>query len=397
MRLVFIFYLAGLGHFILWSQCPNPTADGMICYYRYDDDEALSSSSLTFNDIWGYTDDQGHEYAILGGYDSIYIFDVTDPATTQKIAVDDAPGTSLWRDFKVYDHYLYAVADQGSTGLRVYDLDSIVSGKLHLVGAYTSDFIRAHNIFIEEASARLYVAGSNGSAANEGLLIYDLAGDAYSRSPNLLIEFEFDTLINKPGLDFYVHDIFVRNDTAYCSHGWQGYYIWDLTDPENLTGDELVGFVDNVHTGGSYVHSSWNSDDNNFAFMATEVNSNAIFKKIYIIDQSDKTKPVIINTWKKPLLEQTCFYDNNVPHNPFVKDGKLFISYYEDGVQVWDIGGDLMQDEPTVMGYYDTEPENESYHGTTANWGCLSIFCFRYGGSQRYEEWPVCDATGRLS
>ena len=355
------------------AQCPNPVADGMICYFRYDDDNATSSGGgLTFNDVWGYVDQQGNEFAILGGYDSIYMFDISNPAISKKTAVDDAPGTSLWRDFKVYGHYMYAVADQGSTGLRVYDLDSLAVGKLHLVGAYTNDFLRAHNIFIDVDQAKLYVVGSNSGAVREGLLIYDLSSDAKSRNPSLINAFQLDTLINQPGLNFYIHDIFVRNDTAYCSHGYQGYYIWDLTDPINPDSSDLIGFLDNaVATGGSYVHSSWNSDDNNYAYMATEVSSNYNNKRIYIIDQSDKTQPFVVNTWKEPLLETGCFQDNNVPHNPFVKDGKLYISYYEDGVQVLDLNDPA---DPVSLAYYDTESANTTYHGTTANWGVFPFF-----------------------
>ncbi len=358
---------------MLSAQCVNEVANGMVCYYRYDDDSAASNGNLTFNDIWGYTDENGSEFAILGGYDSVYVFDVTDPATTVKVAVDDPPGNSIWRDFKVFDHYLYAVADQGTTGLRVYDLDSLSVGKLHLVGAYTDDFVRTHNIFIEEESSRLYVAGSNSSAVREGLLIYDLSSDAFAREPNLLKKFQFDTLVGNTTLNFYVHDIFVENDTAYCSHGYQGYYIWDLSDLQNLDSADLVGFMDNaLATGGSYVHSSWNSADNDYAFVATEVSANPNNLRIYIVDQSDRSNPHVVNTWKEPLLEPGCFQDNNVPHNPFVTDGKLIISYYEDGVQVLDIQTD--PENPTVLGYYDTEPENSSYHGTTANWGVYPFF-----------------------
>ena len=351
----------------------NDVSSGMICYFRYDDDQATTSNGgLTFNDIWGYTDAQGSEYAILGGYDSIYVFDVTDPATTYKVAVDDPPGNSIWRDFKVFDHYLYAVADQGTTGLRVYDLDSLAAGKLHLVGSYTGDFYKAHNIFIEESSAKLYVAGSNAAAVREGLLIYDLSTDERARNPHLIKAFQFDTLVNSPALNFYVHDLFVRRDTVYCSHGYQGYYIWDLTDPVNIDSADLVGFMENTAaTGGSYVHSSWNSDDNNYAYMATEVSTNSANLRIYIIDQSDKSAPTVVNTWKEPLLESSCFMDNNVPHNPFVKDGKLIISYYEDGVQVLDLAD---PENPDLLAYYDTEPANENYNSTRANWGVYPFF-----------------------
>jgi len=254
LKFLFFFGIVLQSHW-LTGQCVNAPADNMTCYYRFDDDDVTSSSGgLAFNDIWGYVDESGNEFAILGGFDSIYIFDVTDPINTFQVAADDPPGTSLWRDFKVSGHYMYAVADQGTTGLRVYDMDSLTVGKLHLVGSYTSDFVRTHNIFIDEAQAKLYVAGSN--TVNWGLLIYDLSSDSKARNPLLINAFEFDTLVNDPGQSYYIHDIFVRNDTAYCSHGYKGYYIWDLTDPVNPDSSDLIGFIDNFGIGTYYVHSS---------------------------------------------------------------------------------------------------------------------------------------------
>ncbi len=367
-NLVVLFFLALC--FELAAQCPPPSDSNMICYYRYDDDGAARPSGFTYNDIWGYTDEMNREYAILGGHDSIYIFDVTDPYETEKIAVDAPGGSSSWRDFKTFGHYLYAVADVGTEGLRVYDLDSLPKGKLHLVGAYNGEFLRAHNIFIEDESARLYVAGSNVDAAREGLLVYDLSSDLLSRSPGLLKSFQFDTLISNPGLNTYVHDLFVKNDTAYCSHGFQGYYIWDLSDLVNLDASDLVGFMENGATSNGYVHSSWNSTGGQYAYMATEVNSTPELRQIFVIDQSDKNNPVVVNTWKQPLLA-CAFYDNNVPHNPFVKGDTLYISYYQDGVQVLDITDPI---HPKRIGYFDTEPNNASYQGTTANWGIYPFF-----------------------
>ncbi len=367
MRIMILFFLNLLGSFYGLSQCINAPLDSITCLYHFDDDNASSHGNLTFNDIWGYVDGAGQEYAILGGFDSIYVFDVTDPVNSFRSATDDPPGTSIWRDFKTFDHYLYAVADQGTTGLRVYDLDSLEVDKLHLVTEKTDDFVRAHNIFIDENHAKLYVAGSNVGAAREGLLIYDLSSDALARDPALISIFAFDTLIGDESLNFYIHDLFVRDDTAYCSHGTQGYFIWDLSKAATPDSVKLVGFMENsTSTSGGYVHSSWNTDDNTYAYVATELNQgDNLLRQIYIVDQTDKSNPQVVNNWKDPLLSG-CGIIDNVPHNPFVAGDLLFISYYEDGLQVLDISDPA---NPGRIGYFDTEPSNTSYNGTTANWG----------------------------
>ena len=313
--------------------------------YRYD-------AGTFYNDVWGYVDGS-KEYAILGGRDSIYVFDVTNPNNVIKVDADVPGGFITWRDFKTYDHYMYAVSENND-GLRVYDLDSLASGKLHLVGAYTSDFITAHNIYIEEASATLYVAGTNTGSVPEGLIVYDLSTEAKARNPEILHELRLDTLLGLPALNTYVHDLYVRNDTAYCSHGNTGLYIYDFTDP---TAPE---FISSVSTNG-YNHSSWLSDDGDYLFFAEEIPKGL---PMGVIDVSNINNIAIDHTFSFPLLAPTHL--DNTPHNPFVVGDFMYVSYYEDGLQVFDISDPL---NVTQFAYYDPSP-NTSYNGTTGVWGC---------------------------
>lgn len=366
IAIIFIFFIPFIG----LSQCP-PDSLNVTKLYHFDDDGVTKVSGYSFNDCWGYIDNAGNEYAILGGMDSIYVFDITNPATAYKVDADYVPYNSLWRDFKTYDHYLYAVSDQGSSasGLLVYDLDSLSVGKLHKVGGYTDLFTRAHNIFVDNATAKLYVAGTN--TVNKGLIIYDLSTDAMAKNPSLIKAVNFDTLINVT-YSTYIHDVFVRNDTAYCSHGYAGYYIWDLTNPTSLTSSALIGSMDNTTaTLGGYVHSSWNSTDNDYAVVATEVNGSFPgHRKLFIVDQTDMTAPFVDTTWKEPLLD--CIGElNNVPHNPMLRGDTMFVSYYHDGVQLLDFGDPL---HPKRIGYYDTYPSNNNYSGYKGNWGIFPFF-----------------------
>lgn len=343
-KLLYIFVLLLLFSFSLSAQDSLNTS----VLYRYD------QAGVSYNDVWGYVDGS-KEYAILGGRDSIYVFDVTNPNNVIKVDVDNDGYFNVWRDFKTYDHYMYTVTDgSNGTGLRVYDLDSLVSGKLYLVGAYTSDFITAHNIYIEEASATLYVAGTNNGSVPEGLIVYDLSTNAKARNPELIHELRFDTLLSNTSLNTYVHDLYVRNDTAYCSHGNTGLYIYDFTDP---TAPE---FISSVSTNG-YNHSSWLSDDGDYLFFAEEVPKGL---PIGVVGISNISNIAIDHTFKFPLLSPT--HEDNTPHNPFVVGDFLYVSYYEDGLQVFDISDPL---NVTQFAFYDPTP-NTSYNGTTGVWGC---------------------------
>ena len=82
-----------------------------------------------YNDIWGYKHpSNGTEVAIIGGIEDIFFVDVTVPADPEIIYthhVENMDGTdnrSLWRDFKTYQNYVYACADEGTSGLLILRL-----------------------------------------------------------------------------------------------------------------------------------------------------------------------------------------------------------------------------------------------------------------------------------
>lgn len=337
------------------AQCPADSLN-MTKLYQYDASTQSSASGVFYSDVWGYVDPEGREYGIIGSADSILIFDVTNPDSIYK--VEARPGTSaeIWRDLKTYDEYLYAVCDGCSEGLRIFDL-SHLPDSFPQVNQITSDFGNAHNIYIETDSARLYVVGSGG--APEGMLIYDL--NSTPNDPPLLKKLSLDTIQGEPaGVNYYIHDIFVKGDTAYCSHGNAGYILWDTSDPDSIYRVSTPLPLESTDLR-SYVHSSWNSVDDNYAYVATEIGN----RQIYIVDQSDKSNPVLDTTWREPLLECNGF-TNNIPHNPYVVGNTLYISYYQDGVNILDISEPRL---PIRTGYYDLDPTNNSYSGTTSNWG----------------------------
>jgi hypothetical protein len=111
------------------------------------------------------------------------------------------------------------VADQGGSteGLMIFDLSNLPNS-VTLVDQTTAFFSRAHNIFVDTTSARMYVPGSSGSNGNpSGLVVLDLS------DPENPVQMSSPSL---PG--GYVHDVYVRNDTAYCSHGTAGLYVYDF-------------------------------------------------------------------------------------------------------------------------------------------------------------------------
>ena len=61
----------------------------------------------TCNDVWGYTDPNGHEFALVGHRSGTYIYDVSSNPHNP-IEVGFIPGaTSTWRDIKTHSYYCY--------------------------------------------------------------------------------------------------------------------------------------------------------------------------------------------------------------------------------------------------------------------------------------------------
>lgn len=316
---------------------------------QWDDDSIIPRGGLSYNEIWGYVDGMGNEYAILGSPQEINVIDVTDPTNPTLKQGFEGSFSSIWRDFKSYGNFVYGVHDGGSgtmEGLTILDMSALPAGTIS-IDTIDTDFGRSHNIFVDEPNSRLYIAGSN--TRGNGLWVYDLS--VTPDNPVLLKELNFGSLGG------YVHDLFVRDNIAYCNSGSGengGMWVYDLNDLDNV----INYYQENT---GGYNHSSWMTDDNNYVVYATETSN----FPLYIVDVSDITNGNLSNLGSFKQPNNAPDYTNNIAHNPLIKGDFCYVSYYQDGVQVWDISN---PNTPTLAGYYDMV-SNESYSGTKGVWG----------------------------
>ncbi len=304
-----------------------------------NDDLPVSQTGKHFNDCWGYASSAG-EYAFVGGADAIFIFDVTTQAGFALVAQIPTGDTTNWRDIKTYGDRAYAVSDVAEEGLMVMDLSQLPNS-VPVTYQSTEFFTEAHNIFIDEFGLA-YIVGIQEEIRD--LIVLDVATNP--DNPTLLAN------ISLPPGD-YIHDINVKDRIAYCSHGNNGFYIWDLND---LSNPVLLG--SNV-TGG-YNHSSWLTEDGNTVLYAEELPQG---QPLGFLDISDPSDINLINTFKMPLLAPA--HDNNTPHNPFIIGDLAYVSYYEDGLQIFNIADPM---NPVRAAYFDSW-ENSEYTGTKGNWG----------------------------
>ncbi len=316
----------------------------------WSDPDLPYHSGIIYNDLWGYTDPEENDYAIVGSAQKVHFIDISTPGTPNEIAAIAGGASSLWRDIKTFRHYAYSVADQGTEGLMIFDLSDLPNAVTKVYQS-NSFFNRAHNIFIDTLQGRLYVLGASGGSGH--ITILDIATDP-----------ENPILLGAPNLNGgYIHDAYVRNDTVYCSHGNNGLYVYNMSDPVNpVELGSLTGYIN-----GGYNHSSWLSEDGETLVFCDETHG----RKVKAIDVSDLTN--------MSVTQSNLFYSNlegadpisSIAHNPVVKGDYAYISYYHDGIQVFDISD---RNNVTRVAFYDTYPDNTGYGGYAGNWGIYPLF-----------------------
>ena len=315
---------------------------------NWDDNTLPTAWTGTYNDCWGYVDANGREYAILGAINGTFFFDVTDPLLPVMISYQPGKDSGgVHRDYKTYQHYAYGVCDEGNSSLQIWDLQYLPDS---VVKVYDSDqySMRCHNIFIEDD--KLYLASNTlPGFVHHAMDVLSLANPA---NPT------FISTLNGPFS--HIHDVFVKNDTAWCSAGYDGLYIYDYTDAANPA---LIQTITNYPEDG-YNHSSWLSDDGNILVFADENWG----KGLKIFDVSNLANPQLLSVFRSNLLniQPPNGADGSIAHNPFIINNKVVISYYHDGIQVFDISDPNL---PIQAGYYDTYPANLDYNNYKGAWG----------------------------
>jgi choice-of-anchor B domain-containing protein len=292
------------------------------------------------NDVWGYVDEQGNEYAIVGTSKGTSIVNITDGANPQEVFW--LAGTeSIWRDPCVYGNYAY-VTTEAEDGLLIIDLSPLPQSTNLPTSLYTgpssNPWQSAHTCFTSP-NGYGYIFGAN--RGNGGVIMLDLQ----SNPMNPVEVGTYDP--------FYVHDGFERNDTLYIGHIYDGFFsIVDVSDKANPL---LIG---TKTTPNSFTHNIWPSANGQVVYTTDEI-SGAYIAAYDITDGSNITELDRVQSTTNSFV---------IPHNVHVRGEYLVTSYYSDGVIVHDATYpyNLVQ-----VGNYDT------YIGQTPGFdGCWGVYPF---------------------
>ena len=316
---------------------PIATVDDSSCQIISDNINLLfnwSDSTLPINSLGGsYTDVygvaiNGGEYAVIGSTMGAHIIDVTNPSQSYEVAFVPGAfqGSSVThRDYFHMDNYLYAVCDQGASTLQIIDLSNLPNSVTII---YDTDSLisTTHNIFIDTLNKKLYTTSGK---------VFDISDPI---NPSFLFH-----------MGFFYHDLYVENDTGYFNCFSNGLQIYEMT----TNSPQYLGSLTSYPDQGTN-HSGWKKDS---IYIMADENGGLSLK---VIDVSDLNNLQVIALFNSGVLPSPA-----VPHNLIIRDNFVYVSYYCDGLQVFDISN---PNNPIKVGYYDTYPSIYC-SGFKGNWG----------------------------
>lgn len=328
------------------------TNENLELLYQWSEDSLVGSSAYnnTYNEVWGFVMNN-KEFAVIGSTAGTHIFDVTDAENSKEvqfIAGEDFGPAIIHRDYHDRNGYLYAVSDEGNSSLQIIDLKQLPDTAIVV---YDSNELieTSHNIFIDETKNILYacnVRTPNLGWSSTSLALYDINEPS---NPVHLIDYEV------PGTGSGVHDMWVRNDTAFLNNGYDGLFIVDFSD---LTSPQLLGSLTEYPDKG-YNHSGWPTLDLKTYVMADE-NWGYDMK---VLDISNLSNIDVTSTFN-PEIDA-----NSIAHNQIIKGDLLYVSSYHDGLQVYNISE---PENPTKVASFSTYAldDHDSYRGA---WGVYPL------------------------
>ncbi|MEM1121665.1 MAG: choice-of-anchor B family protein, partial [Bacteroidota bacterium] len=319
---------------LLFGQATEATLLG-----NWQDTSLIGSNAHNniYNDLWGYATND-HEYAIIGSTAGTHIIDVTDPQGPFEayfVPGRSVGGQIIHRDYHEYKGFLYVVADEGGPSFQIIDLRKLP------VSVHTVEHAGiglAHNIFVDTAAARLYAMGRD-------LEIFNIEEP---QNPVLIGRHAF--IGNN---EFrYFHDGYIDNNIAFFNTGNEGLVVADLTDPTNPS---IINSL-TLYPQRGYNHSGWVSTDAQTYYFADE-NHGSPLKAMDVNNFCDLEVGLTFDGGSTEL--------SSIAHNLIVACDYLYVSYYYDGLRVYDISD---QANPKLVSYYDTfaAPNDRRYKGA---WG----------------------------
>ena len=296
-----------------------------------------SSNNFGVSDVWGYTDEMGTEYAIVGYKDGTSIINVSEeePIEVANIMGPSTGDYYFHRDYKTYNHHLYIVNEMygGDVGMQVIDLSPLPENPPIQLQTY-NEISQSHNLWVDPGGYAYieHQSGDNIHIAN----LMDPSNPIY------------EATFGNQGLN--CHDIYTENNIAYISEGWSNQFgIYDISNLNNII------LLATIPCEG-YAHNAWlNSQGTHL--VTTEETQNITIK---IWDITDLNNIILTGEY---------IGENGLAHNVHVLNNHVYISHYTTGIKIIDI---FDPNNPIEVAAYDTYSQNNN----TGFYGCWGAYPF---------------------
>jgi choice-of-anchor B domain-containing protein len=309
---------------------------------------------IQYQGVYGWKDTVlNREYAILGTSTGTEFIDVTNPATP--VVCDYVPaahGDLIWHEIRTWGKYCYIVSDDGAPNTFIVADLSYLPDSVHILRNDNTLFERCHTVFVDGH----YLYGGSVTKANGtyySMAVYDLSVDPVN--PPLLRHLDQDFALPQT-----VHDMFVRNDTAYCSGGNDKFFIYKFNSTTNQHFTQMAVMTNYPESG--YNHSSALTQDGKTLIFTDEVPAGEGMKSLDVSSFSNLT-----------INEVFRSHQGNTPHNPYIIGNDILVAAnYTDGLWVFNISN---PSNILVAGYFDTDTlinypnYSQAYHGA---WGAYT-------------------------
>lgn len=349
------------------QECIDGLSGSNLCnqvnQYAFVPSTSLDLAFVIMNDNWGWVSPTtGKEYALQGGSNGTYFFDVTvpnAPVFLGKLPTHDSE--ILWRDIKVYQNYAFIVAESSAHGMQVFDLTQLESlDNVPVVFEETTHypgFGNAHNIAINEETGFAYAVGSN--TFSGGLHFVNIQDPL---NPLAAGGFEQDGYTHDVQVVSYIgpDQTYAGREIAFASNE-NSVTIVDVSvknDPQLVAREE--------YPGSAYAHQGWLTEDHRYFLMNDELDESTFGHntRTYVWDVQDLDNPVLLG-----------FHESAIPsidHNLYVRGNYCYQANYTGGLRVLQINDAASVDLEEVA-YYDIIPDNDNIQ-FTGSWNIYPYF-----------------------
>ncbi|WP_252941454.1 hypothetical protein [Roseivirga pacifica] len=289
------------------------------------------------SDLWIWEGVDGRDYAVTGTWGAdgtAYFWDVTNPANIFKIDSVQVDARTV-NDVKISeDGTICVISREGASnrknGLVIIDVKNPRDAKI--ISTFDENLTGGvHNVFISKGHVYALSAGQK----------YYVINIEDPKNPYAVSKFELDT----PGHS--IHDVWVEDGIAYSSNWADGIQLVDVGNgiaggsPDNPKKISSYAYPNKANhasfpfrspsTGKFYVIGG----DEIFPYGLNMKGPNMAGGYLHVVDFTDLDNPEEVARFEVPYAGS---------HNYWIEDEILYVAFYNGGVRVVDLSGELMGD-----------------------------------------------------